>query len=320
MKDNKSIKALKKQMAAAVAMVCVAGVALGSSTYAWFINNTKVTAEKVDVTAKAANNLLITHGDGTTDAKWGTVATLATYDSTNFAPVSTIGADSYKVLEFYKDTNWKTDTDGKYNASEFTSAAAGKEYYKDTVTLKASQKSNLYLDKETVFEIAAKAEQATSNDTATTLRVALVVNGKGTATYNGAYIYQVDKDELTDRYNTTLLTLDADGVKKAISGENASAAIVGKNIDTTNGVTKYLYAGKTNTAPNLARVPENNEMVTELNDADVLYQFTAPDDTVTVDVYIWMEGCDEDCNSSTVKNITQQKVTTTLGFCVGAAD
>lgn len=36
---NNSVKALKKQMAAAVAMVCVAAVALGSSTYAWFVSN-----------------------------------------------------------------------------------------------------------------------------------------------------------------------------------------------------------------------------------------------------------------------------------------
>ena len=320
MNETKSVKALKKQMAAAIAMVCVAAVALGSSTYAWFVNNTKVTAEKVDVTAKAANNLLITHGDGETDAKWGTVATLNAYDSKDFAPVSTIGSATYADLKFYKDNAWKTDTDGTYNASEFVDATAGTEYYKDTITLKASQKSNLYLDKETVFEIAQKAEAATANDTATTLRVALVVNGKGITTYNGAYIYQVDKDNLNDSYNTTLLTLDADGVKKAISGASTSADIVGKNIDTANGVTKYLHTGTTNTTPNLATTPTNNAMATEFNDADVLYQFTEPDDTVTIDVYIWMEGCDKDCNSSVVKNITQQKVTTTLGFCVGAAN
>ncbi len=300
-------------------MVCVAAVALGSSTYAWFVNNTKVTAEKVDVTAKAANNLLITHGNGTTDAKWGTVATLAAYDTKDFAPVSTIGSATYANLSFFKDNAWTTDTDGAYNASEFVAATAGTEYYKDTVTLKASQKSNLYLDKETVFEIATKTGDATANDTATTLRVALVVNGTGTQSYNGAYIYQVDKDNLNDSYNTTLLTLNADGVKKAISDTNASSAIVGKNIDSTNGVTKYLHAGTTNNTPNLATTPTNNAMATEFNNADVLYQFTEPDDTVTIDVYIWMEGCDADCNSSVVKNITQQKVTTTLGFCVGAA-
>lgn len=32
MKETKNVKELKKQLAAAIAMVCVAGVALGSST------------------------------------------------------------------------------------------------------------------------------------------------------------------------------------------------------------------------------------------------------------------------------------------------
>ena len=37
------------------------------------------------------------------------------------------------------------------------------------------------------------------------------------------------------------------------------------------------------------------------------------------DVYVWMEGCDYDCNSTSVKLITEKSVTATLGFCVGAA-
>ena len=53
MKDNKSIKALKKQMAAAVAMVCVAAIALGSSTYAWFVSNNKVTAQTTQIKAQS---------------------------------------------------------------------------------------------------------------------------------------------------------------------------------------------------------------------------------------------------------------------------
>lgn len=32
-----------------VAMVLAAAIALGSSTYAWFVTNTQVTAEKVDI-------------------------------------------------------------------------------------------------------------------------------------------------------------------------------------------------------------------------------------------------------------------------------
>ncbi len=42
MTETKSVKTLKKQLGAAIAMVCVAAVALGSSTYAWFVSNNTV--------------------------------------------------------------------------------------------------------------------------------------------------------------------------------------------------------------------------------------------------------------------------------------
>ena len=50
---NNSVKALKKQMAAAVAMVCVAAVALGSSTYAWFVTNNTVKATTSTISAQS---------------------------------------------------------------------------------------------------------------------------------------------------------------------------------------------------------------------------------------------------------------------------
>ena len=54
MNDNKkSVKALKKQLAAAIAMVCVAAVALGSSTYAWFVTNNKVDATTSTISAQS---------------------------------------------------------------------------------------------------------------------------------------------------------------------------------------------------------------------------------------------------------------------------
>ena len=53
MKHNKSIKALKKQMAAAVAMVLVAAIALGSSTYAWFVSNNTVKATTASISAQS---------------------------------------------------------------------------------------------------------------------------------------------------------------------------------------------------------------------------------------------------------------------------
>lgn len=52
-------KAIRKQLLAAVAMVLVAAVALGSSTYAWFASNNKVTATGMTVNAQAEGSLLV---------------------------------------------------------------------------------------------------------------------------------------------------------------------------------------------------------------------------------------------------------------------
>ena len=316
-----STKALKQQLIAAIAMVLVAAVALGSSTYAWFVNNTKVTASSVTVTAQAANNLLITHGNGTTDPiAWGTAATMGSFTTTNFKPVSTVGAATASELTFYKDNSWTTETagteQGKYNASGFATATAGTEYYKDTLTLKASQASKLYLDTETVFTAAGS-----DNETNKTLRLALVVHGAGNQTTDGVYIYQVDKTKLAagSNYNTTKTDLAADGIIKAINGTNTAANIQGKNVDGTDGVVKCLAGGADTSENALATAPDSTAMATEFNAADVLYTFEGADDTVTIDVYVWMEGCDYDCNSTSVKLITEKSVTATLGFCVGAA-
>ena len=284
------------------------------------MNNTKVKAESVTVTAQAANNLLITHGNGTTDPiAWGTTATMGSFTTTNFKPVSTIGADSATDLTFYRDNAWATELSGteqgKYNASGFIQASAGTEYYKDTLTLKASQASKLYLDTETVFNA-----NGGDNETNKTLRLALVVKGEGNQTTDGVYIYQVDKTTLAagSTYNTTKTDLAADGIIKAIDSTSTASTILGKNVHASEGVNKFLYGGA-NTENALATVPDNTTMATEFNEADVLYAFTGADDTVTIDVYIWMEGCDYDCNSTSVKKITEKNVTATLGFCVGAA-
>ena len=81
-----SVKTLRKQLFAAIAMVLVAAIALGSSTYAWFVNNATVTATGAEVTASTAYSLLISKENGT---DWQTTKALAT--NSGLTPVSTIG-------------------------------------------------------------------------------------------------------------------------------------------------------------------------------------------------------------------------------------
>ena len=110
-----------------------------------------------------------------------------------------------------------------------------------------------------------------------------------------------------------------DDIIKAINGTSTASNILGVNVDGTNSVEKFLAGGADATENALATAPDSTAMATVFNATDVLYTFEDEDDTVTIDVYVWMEVCDYDCNSTSVKLITEKSVTATLGFCVGAA-
>lgn len=73
-----SVKSLQKQLIAAIAMVLVAMIALGSSTYAWFASNTTVTASTTNISAKSdVPFLLISDKSGGTFATTATIAASA---------------------------------------------------------------------------------------------------------------------------------------------------------------------------------------------------------------------------------------------------
>lgn len=63
MNEKKSVNSLKRQMTAAIAMVLVAGIALASATYAWFVTNNKVDATTTNISAQSnAAFMTITNG------------------------------------------------------------------------------------------------------------------------------------------------------------------------------------------------------------------------------------------------------------------
>ena len=135
------------------------------------------------------------------------------------------------------------------------------------------------------------------------MRMALVVDNK-------SYFYQLDAQPITgegNRYNTTLVSMNADGIKKAISGTNASAVIAANNLSTDSVIA--LGDG-------MVQAPNDNTTLINKDEAKLLCNLTANSEK-EVKVYIWMEGCDYDCNSTVVKNITEQAVKCQLGFCAG---
>ena len=81
-------KAIKKQLLAAVAMVLVAAVALGSSTYAWFVASGTVTAQGMKVQARAEGGLAIRWA-GETSELWATSASAKMETAQKLLPAST---------------------------------------------------------------------------------------------------------------------------------------------------------------------------------------------------------------------------------------
>lgn len=107
-------KAIKKQLLAAVAMVLVAAVALGSSTYAWFVASGTVTAEGMKVQARAEGGLAIRWA-GETSELWATSASAKMETAQKLLPASTADLAKWtyaKALDASKsDADTKTYTD-----------------------------------------------------------------------------------------------------------------------------------------------------------------------------------------------------------------
>jgi hypothetical protein len=95
-----SVKSLQKQLLAAVAMVVVAAIAMSSATFAWFVNNSQVSATGASATATTSKLLLIS----TDNSSYGTSTNLGVSLSA-MTPVSASAA-LIKEGKFYKVKSW----------------------------------------------------------------------------------------------------------------------------------------------------------------------------------------------------------------------
>lgn len=81
-KQTRSVKTLKGQLFGAVAMIVVASVALGTSTYAWFINNAVVEVENMQLTVNTSTSMLVAVGKADGMPSTGVPASWTGYKAT----------------------------------------------------------------------------------------------------------------------------------------------------------------------------------------------------------------------------------------------
>ena len=113
---NNNVKGLKKQLAAAVAMVTVAAVALGTSTYAWFVSNNKVTATTSTITAQS-NAPFLKIDNQKSFATAGTESQFKKTDATVLYPAQVVGEFVADDSEVTAETPTATVADIKFQSA-----------------------------------------------------------------------------------------------------------------------------------------------------------------------------------------------------------
>ena len=119
-------KALKKQMGAAIAMVLVAAVALGSATFAWFVSNNTVTATTSNIAAQSNSAYLVI--DKVATSKTSTSAVASGVEKKELYPAKTEkGQDGKAVWKSAYASNADASTmkpDSEFTIGDGTAAKA----------------------------------------------------------------------------------------------------------------------------------------------------------------------------------------------------
>lgn len=123
-------KAIKRQLLAAIAMVLVAAIALGSSTYAWFVASGTVKAEGMKVQAKSEGGLAIRWA-GKTSELWGTTASAKMEPATSLLPASTYNLKNWTYAKAAAAKNKTADAATWDNITKKVMGDDGKTFAKE---------------------------------------------------------------------------------------------------------------------------------------------------------------------------------------------
>lgn len=345
-----SVKQLKCQLIGILCSVLLAAIALGSSTYAWYVNNAQVTATNVSVTSVVSYSLLIKRA--VADSVYSTSTALN--GGTTLVPVSTLGEristdttlpDGSSVtkndIRFVKQNEWNEESKVK----NFTEVGKLSQtlindgvntpynstlYYADSIYLKAGQRSNIYFDNKATGIYDSANDSLTSFPDVTdpkqiallkTMRVGLLVT-QGTETQ--FYVYQFQDEQIdstgANTYSTTVNsgsdTVDGISYAAGPNGVGTLSTNVANLIENKVPViSKCLAEGSSDGLAHVYTDTNNSEGKVSQAIATV-----SANEEIKVDIYFWMEGCDLDTTAGNTTEFSSQISGIQFGFCLGIPD
>lgn len=289
------MKALRRQLVAAIAMVLVAAIALGSSTYAWFAINNKVTATGMSVTTKVSNNLFIAYDDTDSTTAVGDpdfVTALVQTQSALLEPVSTIDGDN-----FYYTSTKNARADGFAISNEYikydtTGQEAGSTGYKNKFSenyeIKTTDGAEGYID----YAFRLKAVNTGASDQKVVMTGLNLVYGGVDAEAIKAFrtaVFVVDAGTTTQM--DSISPIDKTAVKGAFAPDGYEYMNGGAVGDETHGNISFDFGG--NTSLNTAGAAVIDDAI---GAGETKYY--------KVVIRMWIEGTDKKCTNSTFANLT----------------
>lgn len=240
-----TVKALKKQLMAAIAMVVVSAIALSSSTYAWFASNNKVTATGMQVTATAEGGIEIAYVNAGVAGDYSTSATAGMSPAQALYPTSTVGTATADAIS----SDW-------YHASAASAGAfAAKAGTYSVLSLDASGKDasdhNYYVKK--VFNIRSVSSSKVAEDLKVSrvnvtgashalskaIRVAVVNNGTTVIYAPYGYAADVTYSVATAVDGDGKATMGTDNVTALYATEEST--VIANTVPATNGDDVVVY-------------------------------------------------------------------------------
>lgn len=195
-------KAIKRQLLAAIAMVLVAAIALGSSTYAWFVASGTVTADGMKVQAQSEGGLAIREASEL--ANWGTTASV-TMVSKKLRPTSTYDMTRWSYAKAADYNNYAAVENTRENVTSSVLSSNGAFVENNYVVMKAFQiRSTSKTEPAQGLYVSEVKVTTDDSETVKSLSTALRVGVRYVPTTGGAvtYIYgPVTANDGTDEKN-----------------------------------------------------------------------------------------------------------------------
>lgn len=278
----KEAKKLKRKFTAALLALLITFLAVVSATYAWYIYNTGQHTTNVRMAAGASVNLQISNAY---NGAYGSSAVLESF-SGQLVPVSTnrISGGFQKVTEFADGYQTKTGL-----AASIFGSGEQNDYYHTSLFLRTTGGTlDIYLS-DIGFEDSDEESPISS-----AIRLGLVVHKPGqNQPADGEYIFEIsDKKNPEAEYNTA-------------TGREGYVLDSSRTDGTTVPFTPYTSDAYCiyNKDTGAVTLKDHSLKICTISGSDT----ENAGESVEIELYIWLEGCDEDCTANlcrqTLKNL-----------------